>query len=112
RPCTRSLRSPGARGPSRPTARRITRTLDSDAMAEDPNVRASDEQRDRAARAIREHFAAGRLTDAELSERVQAAYSARTEGELERLLADLPKLPASPAERKAELAERRRHLER
>ncbi len=79
-------------------------------MADD--LRASDEQRERAAQEIREHFAAGRLTDDELSDRVQAAYAARTEGELKALLADLPKLPASPAQQKAELAARRRQLQR
>lgn len=79
-------------------------------MADD--FRASDEQRDRAAQDIREHFAAGRLTDEELSDRVQAAYAARTEGELRTLLSDLPKLPASPAQQKAELVQRRRELQR
>jgi hypothetical protein len=76
------------------------------------DLRASDEQREGAAQEIREHFAAGRLTDEELSDRVQAAYGARTEGDLKTLLADLPKLPASPAQRKAELVQRRRHLQR
>jgi DUF1707 SHOCT-like domain len=79
---------------------------------QDPSLRISDEQRERAAQDIREHFAAGRLSDEELSERVQAAYSARTEGELRALLADLPNLPATPAQQKAELAARRRHLQR
>src|SRR5689334_15872807 len=82
------------------------------ADAPDPSLRASDEQRERAAQEIREHFAAGRLTDEELSERVQAAYAARTEGELKTVLADLPKLPATRAQQKAEIAERRRHLQR
>jgi hypothetical protein len=77
-----------------------------------PDLRVSDEQRERAAQEIREHFAAGRLTDDELSERLQAAYGARTEGELETLLADLPKLPATRAQQKAELVARRRHLQR
>src|SRR5436853_23129 len=36
------------------------------------DVRVSDEQRERAAQEIREHFAAGRLTEEELSERVDA----------------------------------------
>lgn len=80
------------------------------AMADD--LRASDEQRDRAAREIREHFAAGRLTDEELDDRVQAAYAARTEGELRMLLSDLPKLPATRAEQKAEIAQRRHELQR
>jgi hypothetical protein len=82
------------------------------ADAPDPELRISDEQRERAAQDIREHFAAGRLSDEELSERVQAVYSARTEGELKTLLADLPKLPATRAQQKAELAVRRRHLQR
>jgi hypothetical protein len=76
------------------------------------DLRVSDEQRDRAAQDIREHYAAGRLNDDELSERVQAAYSARTEQELRAALADLPKLPASPAQQKAELAARRSMLQR
>ena len=76
------------------------------------DLRVSDQQRDRAAAEIREHFAAGRLTEDELSERVQAAYSARTEGELKALTADLPKLPATRAQQKAEIARRRRALER
>jgi len=81
-------------------------------VADQDELRASDEQRDRAAQDIREHFAAGRLTDDELSERVQAAYSARTEGELKALTADLPKLPATRAEQKAEIVQRRRELQR
>jgi hypothetical protein len=76
------------------------------------DLRVSDEQRERAATEIREHYAAGRLTDDELSERVQAAYSARTEQELRTALADLPKLPATPAEQKAELIARRSMLQR
>jgi len=82
------------------------------ADAPDSGLRASDEQRESAVQAIREHFAAGRLTDEELSERVQAAYSARTEADLHSLTADLPRLPATPAQRKAELARRRRQLQR
>jgi hypothetical protein len=76
-------------------------------VADADDLRVSDEQRDRAAQEIREHYAAGRLTDDELSDRVQAAYTARTEQELRRLLSDLPKLPASPSQQKAELAARR-----
>jgi hypothetical protein len=81
-------------------------------MSDGPDLRASDEQRDRAAQEIREHFAAGRLTDEELSQRVQAAYDARTEHDIKAVLADLPPLPATPAERKAELAARRGELQR
>ena len=81
-------------------------------MARTDDLRVSDEQRDRAAQEIREHYAAGRLTDDELSDRVQAAYTASTEQELRKLLSDLPKLPASPAQQKAELATRRSMLQR
>ena len=81
-------------------------------MANDANLRASDEQRDRAAAEIREHFAAGRLSEEELSDRVQAAYTAWTVGEIRSLLADLPTLPATRAQQKAEVAQRRRDLQR
>jgi hypothetical protein len=80
--------------------------------AGDQNLRVSDQQRERAVQDIREHFAAGRLTEEELSERVQAAYAAQTERELTAQLADLPKLPATRAQQKAEIAERRRELQR
>jgi Domain of unknown function (DUF1707) len=76
------------------------------------NLRVSDEQRERAAQDLREHFATGRLTQEELDERVQRVYSARTERELNELLADLPRLPISPQQQKKELAARRRHLQR
>ncbi len=75
-------------------------------------VRVSDQERERAAQEIREHFAAGRLTQDELDERVQAAYAARTEGELAALRADLPRLPANTAQLRAELAARRSQLQR
>jgi Domain of unknown function (DUF1707) len=76
------------------------------------DLRISDEQRERAAREIRDHFAAGRLSQDELDERLQAAYSAKTESELESVRADLPKLPATKAEQRAELAARRSQLQR
>jgi uncharacterized protein DUF1707 len=81
-------------------------------MPEPSEVRVSDQERERGVAEIREHFAAGRLTEEELSERVEAVYEARTHGELEALRADLPALPATRAEQRAELVERRRHLQR
>lgn len=75
-------------------------------------LRVSDADRDRVARELREHFAAGRLTDDELGERLEAAYSARTQAELDALKTDLPPLPLSPGERKAAIAERRAQLRR
>jgi hypothetical protein len=76
------------------------------------DLRVSDEQREQAAREIRDHFAAGRLTEDELSDRLSAAYRAKTETELEAIRGDLPKLPPSLAQQKAELAARRSHLQR
>ena len=81
-------------------------------MAERSDVRVSDQDRERAAAEIREHFAAGRLTDEELSDRLSAVYRARTQEELAALRADLPKLPPSPAQQRAELVKRRATLQR
>jgi uncharacterized membrane protein YccC len=81
-------------------------------MAERSDVRVSDQDRERAAAEIREHFAAGRLTDEELSDRLSAVYRARTQEELAALRADLPKLPPSPAQQRAELVQRRATLQR
>ena len=59
-------------------------------MPGDPRIRASDADRDRTAELLREHLAAGRLTQEEFSERLDKAYAAKTLGELDELLADLP----------------------
>ncbi|HLW95688.1 MAG TPA: DUF1707 domain-containing protein [Solirubrobacteraceae bacterium] len=73
-----------------------------------PELRASDSDRERAAADLRDHYAAGRLSSAELSERLDAAYAATTVSALAELRADLPDprpLPAVPAPR--DLARRR-----
>jgi len=75
-------------------------------------VRVSDQDRERAAQELREHFAAGRLTEEELDERVQRTYAARTQQELRAVRADLPQLPLSPQEQKAALAARRSQVQR
>jgi DNA-binding PadR family transcriptional regulator len=54
------------------------------------HIWASDADRERAVASLRDHFAAGRLTRAELDERLTVALSARTAGDLRRLMADLP----------------------
>jgi hypothetical protein len=59
-------------------------------MAYDPNIRASDVDRDRAATLLREHYAAGRLTPDEFAERLEGALRARNIGEIDTLLSDLP----------------------
>ena len=61
-------------------------------MAYDPNIRASDADRDRTASLLREHHAAGRLTAQEFSERLDRAFAARTVGEIDSVLSDLPSI--------------------
>jgi hypothetical protein len=57
-----------------------------------PEMRASDEDRERVVWMLREHAAAGRLSTEELEERTATALGARTHGDLDALIADLPKL--------------------
>ncbi len=59
-------------------------------MPGDPRIRASDADRDRTAALLREHHAAGRLTAEEFHDRMNQALEAKTLGELDDLLADLP----------------------
>jgi Domain of unknown function (DUF1707) len=56
----------------------------------DDRFRTSDADRDRVAELLRDHFAAGRLSREELDERLTATLSAKTVGDLRRVLADLP----------------------
>ncbi|MER6102229.1 DUF1707 domain-containing protein [Streptomyces sp. NPDC001832] len=58
--------------------------------AEPTGIRASDADRDRIADILREAMAEGRLTAEEHAERVDAVYRAKTIGELEPLVRDLP----------------------
>ena len=60
-----------------------------------PDLRASDADRDRLVESLSAHAGAGRLDAAEFGQRVSAALSARTLGELEALRADLPQEPAA-----------------
>jgi hypothetical protein len=53
-------------------------------------VLVGDRDREQAAAALRRHFASGRLSLAELSERVELALRARTRADLNRALTDLP----------------------
>ena len=73
-------------------------------------MRASDAEREHAAEALREHYAAGRITREELDARLEAVYGATTVEELDELRADLPDVPLSPQARRAELAHRRAEL--
>lgn len=66
-------------------------------MAHRSALRASDAERDLVADHLRRAAAEGRLQTDELEQRVEAALTARTYGQLERLLDDLPAPPAAPA---------------
>jgi hypothetical protein len=81
-------------------------------MADPSSLRVSDQDRDEAARQIREHYAAGRLSEDELNERLEAVYGARTEADLAAVRADLPALPATRGAEMTELRARRSHLQR
>ena len=61
-----------------------------------PELRASHEDRERAAEIIRIAAGDGRLTAEELDKRLEQALTARTTGELTALTADLPAVPGQP----------------
>ncbi|MCZ7460042.1 DUF1707 SHOCT-like domain-containing protein [Streptomyces sp. WMMC940] len=62
-----------------------------------PDMRASDAERERIAERLRDAVAEGRLDMDEFEERLDAAYKARTHGELEPLVRDLPAPGGAPA---------------
>lgn len=74
-----------------------------------PEMRASDAEREQVAVALRDHGVAGRLGVDELDERLERAYGARTRGELSALLSDLPAeprpRPSSASPRQADIAD-------
>jgi hypothetical protein len=59
-------------------------------MPGDPRIRASDADRERTATLLREHHAQGRLSPEEFNDRIDRAFAAKTIGDLDALLADLP----------------------
>ena len=64
-------------------------------MGQELQIRPSDEARERAASALRAHYAAGRIDEPELERRVELAYAAQTRGDLKALFRDLPWDPRS-----------------
>jgi hypothetical protein len=64
----------------------------------DDRIRVSDADREHVAARLREHFAEGRLNSEELDERISLALSAKTAGDLRRVLADLPEPAPVPLE--------------
>ena len=63
----------------------------------DPHLRAADADRAAVAGVLGQHMSAGRLTLDEYDERLTRAYAARTFGELDELIADLPAHLPEPA---------------
>lgn len=59
-------------------------------------IRASDVERERVGRLLDRHFADGRLTVDEFTERMEFVYEARTRGELLHALRELPVLTEPP----------------
>jgi Domain of unknown function (DUF1707)/Cell wall-active antibiotics response 4TMS YvqF len=57
---------------------------------DDRSLRASDDDRERVAEVLRQAAGDGRLTLAELQDRLEALYAAKTYGELEPVVSDLP----------------------
>jgi Domain of unknown function (DUF1707) len=62
-------------------------------MATDDLIRASDADREAVVATLREAYTAGRLTHDEFDERMAAAYTGRTWGDLRALTVDLPTQP-------------------
>jgi Domain of unknown function (DUF1707) len=68
-------------------------------MARRATLRASDADREQIAERLRKATAEGRLLAEELEERLETAFTARTYGELDAVVADLPGATASRRER-------------
>jgi|SRR5580704_15014431 hypothetical protein len=64
-------------------------------MAETDGLRVGDSEREAVAAELREHYAQGRLTIEDFERRLDAALTARTRGDLDKLITDLPH--AAPA---------------
>jgi len=64
-------------------------------VRQDPNLRAADADREATSDRLRRHHAEGRLDSEEFQERIDRCYQAKTVGELEQLVSDLPPEPTS-----------------
>ncbi len=74
---------------------KLSTTEQQEATVSDHEMRVGDSERDETASQLSEHFAAGRLDHSEFAERTEKALSARTRGELNLVLNDLPVLPVA-----------------
>jgi hypothetical protein len=70
----------------------------------DYDIRIGDAERDTAMVQLREHFVAGRLTFDELTERIDGALIAKTQRQIDLLMADLPRAPRAPRTPRAQPA--------
>lgn len=59
-------------------------------MASQPSLRIGDAEREAVAAELREHYAHGRLTLDEFSQRLDAVFAAKTQRDLQRITSDLP----------------------
>jgi Domain of unknown function (DUF1707) len=59
----------------------------------DYDLRIGDAERDATMAQLRDHFVAGRLTFDELTDRIDLALAAKTQGQINSLMADLPRPP-------------------
>jgi hypothetical protein len=66
-------------------------------MVTGPDLRIGDADREATAASLREHYAQGRLTMEEFSERLDAAFAAVTQGHLNRVTRDLPHVNSASA---------------
>jgi uncharacterized protein DUF1707/cell wall-active antibiotic response 4TMS protein YvqF len=69
-------------------------------VSDTPALRASDSDRERTIALLRDHAAVGRLTLEEFTDRMSAAYLARTNDELDKLARDLPSTQTPAASRR------------
>jgi len=105
-PSTASCSKPGCRGPLRtcppsayslPMAEGESAQARGDELVPGGHLRATHEDRNRVVEVLRVAAGDGRLTLEELDQRVGAALTARTYGELAALVSDLPAASESPA---------------
>ena len=59
-------------------------------MASQPSLRIGDAEREAVSAELREHYAHGRLTHDEFSQRLDAVFTAKTQRDLQRITSDLP----------------------
>jgi len=96
---------------SREPQTRVVGLRDASETEADRTLRASDDDRHRVTDLLQAHYVAGRLAQTEFEGRLQEAVAARTMGDLDALLTDLPSLNA-PAAEASETNERPSHHER